>query len=291
MRNFRHGNSFPFFRSRRWTKNTGPGDTRNYGLKKASADYLIIFDSDCLIPPDYFERLTQYRQTNDFDSHGGPDRADASFTPFQKAVSHTLTSYFTTGGIRGRPKALEKFNPRSFNMGLKKEVFEMTGGFPQVLVAEDTDLAIRMHGMGLKVVLLPDCYVFHKRRVNSVKFFRQMVNFGYGRAILTKNHRGTFKLFFLFPAIFLIYLILSVIFSVYDRSVFLLWPVIIYLLLVSIEALFKEKDIKVALLTIPATIFQLCGYGYGFLKGVWELFIIKKNNYLKGDKDPLKKAM
>ena len=155
-------------------ENTGPGDTRNYGLSQATADYLLIFDSDCIIPESYVEKLDSYRKGYDFDSHGGPDRAHTTFTPFQKAISHTLTSYFTTGGIRGRQKAMEKFNPRSFNMGMKREVFERTGGFPNILLAEDTDLAIRMHKMNLEVVLLPDCYVFHKRRVNMMKFFRQM---------------------------------------------------------------------------------------------------------------------
>ncbi len=274
-----------------YKKNTGPGDTRNYGMRHASADFILIFDSDCLIPPDYFEKLENYRDRIDFDAFGGPDKAHSSFSPFQKAISHTLTSYFTTGGIRGRANALEKFNPRSFNMGMKKEVFNKTGGFPDVLLAEDTDLAIRMHQMGLKVVLLPECYVYHKRRVDAVRFFRQMRNFGYGRAILSKNHPGSFKLFFLFPTIFLGYLILAIPHAIFHRSLFVLWPSIVYLVLVFTEALIKSKDLKMAALTIPSVIFQLCGYGWGLLKGVFEIFILKKSTYLQRDENPLKKAM
>jgi len=224
-----------------YKENTGPGDTRNFGMRNANADFLLIFDSDCLIPPDYFEKLENYRSQFYFDAFGGPDKSHDSFSPFQKALSHTLTSYFTTGGIRGRKNALEKFNPRSFNMGLKKEVFDKTGGFPDVLLAEDTDLAIRMHKMGLKVILLPECYVYHKRRIDSVRFFRQMRNFGYGRVILSKNHPGSLKLFFFFPTSFLVYLVLAIPHAIYYRSILVLWPLIIYLALVFGEALVKHK--------------------------------------------------
>ena len=271
--------------------NSGPGETRNHGMEHASTDFFLIFDSDCFLPPDYFEKLENYRGKNEFDAFGGPDKAHPSFSSFQKAISHILTSYFTTGGIRGKKNALEKFNPRSFNMGMKKEVFDQTGGFPDILLAEDTDLAIRMHKMGFRVVLLTDCFVYHKRRINSIRFFRQMRNFGYGRAILSKNHPESFKLFFLFPSVFLIYLILAIPHSIYYRSPVVLWPLVVYLVLVFFEAAIKWKDLRVGILAIPTVFYQLCGYGWGFLKGFFEIFIMKKSTYASSKENPLKKAM
>ena len=272
-------------------ENSGPGDTRNYGFSKARADFMIIFDSDCILPPDYFTQLEKYRHEHDFDTYGGPDRAHPSFSAFQKAISHTLTSFFTTGGIRGRKKALEKFNPRSFNMGMKRGVYEQTGGFPDVLLAEDTDLSIRMHKMGLKVVLIPQCYVYHKRRLNFLKFFRQTHNFGYGRMILTKNHPESFKPFFLLPASFTIYLLTAIVLdTLYSRFMFL-WPVVVYLAVIFTEALIRKRNLTIAILTVPSALAQLTGYGYGTLKGFYHLFILGKSGYPTKNDNPLKKAL
>ena len=279
------------FKTRYFYKdNSGPGDTRNYGMKQAEGAWLLIFDSDAILPKHYLSFLDEYIQTHEIDAFGGPDKAHPDFNELQKAISHTMTSLFTTGGIRGRKKALEKFNPRSFNMGLKKEVFEATGGYPNIMLAEDTDLAIRMHKAGYKVVLIPECFVYHKRRVSFKKFFRQVKNFGYGRILLTQKYPDTFRPFFLFPTAFFIFLILSMLSTLIFWKWWLLAPLLFYLLLIFSEALIVEKNLKVATLSIWAAICQLCGYGFGFLKGFWEVVIMKDSKYLSQGTDALKNA-
>jgi len=273
-----------------YKENTGPGDTRNHGMKHAKGEWLLIFDSDAILPPSYFAQLDDYLSKHEIDAFGGPDSGHQSFSSVQRAISQSMTSTFTTGGIRGKKKSLEKFNPRSFNMGLKKEVFQKTGGFPDVMLAEDTDLAIRMHKAGYKVVLVPECFVYHKRRVSFKKFFRQVRNFGYGRAVLTKKYPDTFKPFFLFPSAFLAYSVLSVPHAIYHQSMFVLWPLALFIGLVFFEALLKEKNLLVAFLTVPAAFVQLFGYGWGFVKGFWEVFITKNSKYLLGGTEALKKA-
>lgn len=84
--------------------NSGPGQSRNYGAERAKGDYLLILDSDVVVPEGYLVAISTELKSSPADAFGGPDRAHASFTPTQKAISYSMTSFFTTGGIRGGKK-------------------------------------------------------------------------------------------------------------------------------------------------------------------------------------------
>lgn len=255
--------------------NSGPGDSRNFGMQHAKGNYFIIFDSDCVVPPGYMQAVNDFLQMSFVDCFGGPDAAHERFTPLQKAINHTMTSFFTTGGIRGGSEKLGKFQPRSFNMGISREVFNKVGGYGDIHPGEDPDLSFRIWKAGFKTALIPNAFVWHKRRINFDKFARQVYKFGVVRVILNKWHPGTGKITYWFPSVLLVGGVLCIIVSVWNPV--LMFLPLGYMLLVAIDALRVTKSIKIALLTLPAVCIQFFGYGRGFLEAQWKISIMGRN--------------
>lgn len=255
--------------------NSGPGDSRNYGMEKAKGSYFIVLDSDCIVPPQYLEEVQKSLQNNFVHCYGGPDAAHESFTTVQKAINYAMTSFLTTGGIRGGKKAVDKFQPRSFNMGISKEAFETVGGYGNIHPGEDPDLTIRIWNKGYQTKLIPEAYVFHKRRIDWNKFYTQVHKFGMVRPILNQWHPETRKITYWFPTLFCLGFILAVILAILG-----IWiPLMaygIYVAILLVDALFKVKDVRVAFLALFATGVQFLGYGYGFLKSTIYLNFSKK---------------
>jgi glycosyltransferase involved in cell wall biosynthesis len=246
--------------------NSGPGPSRNFGFERAKGDYFVVFDSDCVIPETYFEAVENFMLSEDIDAWGGPDRGREDFTPLQRAMGYTMASVFTTGGIRGGKK--NGFQPRSFNMGISRKVYEETKGFVFDRFAEDIELSVRMRKQGFNVVLIPDAFVYHKRRTSLHQFFKQVSNFGKGRVLVGLMHPGEIKLTHWFPACFLLGLcvvpILVLFFPVLGLS--LCFTYTIYFLIIASHAFVTLGSLKVALLSVPSAFVQLTGYGIGFLK-------------------------
>lgn len=245
--------------------NEGPGATRNFGRREAATDFFIFFDSDCLVPPDYFEKLNHAAASTSFDAYGGPDAAAETFTAVQKAINYSMTSIFTTGGIRGGKASVEKFHPRSFNMGVSRAVFEKTGGFSSMRYGEDIDFSIRIVKAGFRSVLLRECFVYHKRRTNFGKFFRQVFHSGAARIHLYKRHPESLKLFHFFPSAFTLYTLMALPASLIFTTVIPVAPVILYAAAILIHSAMMTKSIRIAILSVAAAFTQLFGYGSGFI--------------------------
>ncbi|HEY5825454.1 MAG TPA: glycosyltransferase [Cyclobacteriaceae bacterium] len=248
--------------------NSGPGPSRNFGFEKAKGDYFVVFDSDCILPDHYFEVVEKALTEFSWDAWGGPDRGHENFTTLQQAMGYTMSSILTTGGIRGGKKRVGTFQPRSFNMGISRSVFEKTSGFKFDRFAEDIEFSIRMTKLGFNVGLIPEAYVFHKRRTSLSQFYNQVFNFGRGRILVGKAHNGEVKLTHWFPAFFSLGLFSIIPLSIIDirLSAFLLSLYIAYLTAIFIDALRVTASISVALLSIPSALVQMLGYGIGFLK-------------------------
>ena len=255
--------------------NSGPGPSRNYGAERSQGEYLIILDSDVIVPADYLTIVKSELDREPCDAFGGPDRAHTSFTPIQKAINYAMTSFFTTGGIRGGAKKLDKFYPRSFNLGIKKSVFEALGGFAPMRYGEDIDLSTRIFSNGYSCRLFPEAFVYHKRRVKFSSFFRQVKHSGEARVILKKKYPDTFKLVHLLPAAFVVGNLLLVIMALFHHWLWLA-PILLYCLMVFVDSLIKNKNMKVALLSVPAAYVQLFGYGTGFIEASWNDILRKK---------------
>ncbi|MFK7905457.1 MAG: glycosyltransferase family 2 protein [Chitinophagales bacterium] len=258
-----------------YKENTGPGDSRNFGMQRAKGEWLLFFDSDCLIPSDYFEALEAHLEVHDLDAYGGADDSHPSFSITQKAINYSMTSFLTTGGIRGKKNNLDRFQPRSFNMGIKRKVYESVGGFSEIHPGEDPDLSYRIMDAGFKVGFVPSASVYHKRRIDFGKFSKQVYKFGVVRTILMKWHPDKFKIVYLFPTLFLFGTIGAIVLGLVFSKLFLL-PLAFLAMLLFLEALFKTKNPIIALLAIPASFIQLLGYGYGFLKGFIKVHLLKK---------------
>lgn len=259
-------------------KNEGPGPARNYGAEKARGKWLIFLDSDVLLPGGYFTHIKKVLSNqSDLSAFGGPDSAHSGFTSVQKAISYSMTSLFTTGGIRGNSKSMERFKPRSFNMGIKKDVFDELGGFRPLRFGEDLDFSLRIEQAGLKTTLIPDAFVYHKRRTKFRQFFKQVFNSGMARIVLSELHPGTMKLVHSLPAIFtLFHCFLLVGLVLHPSPLWLLPPVLFSLLIVS-DATVSNKNFWVGMLSIVASYTQLFGYGLGFLKAFWRKYILRKD--------------
>ncbi|MBS1555236.1 MAG: glycosyltransferase [Bacteroidetes bacterium] len=258
--------------------NTGPGPSRNFGFEKAIGDYFVIFDSDCILPPTYFEVVEKFLKEQPLDAWGGPDRGHEKFTTLQQAMAYTMSSVFTTGGIRGSKKGIGNFQPRSFNMGLSRQAYEKTNGFQFDRFAEDIELSIRMKKLGLLVGLIPEAFVYHKRRSTLAQFFKQVFNFGRGRVLVGNQHPGEVKWVHWFPLAYTFGLMAMPIyyFINYILFAFALSCYLIYSLLIFADGLSTTRSLVVALLTIPSSIVQLTGYGLGFLTQQVKLLQAKK---------------
>jgi len=247
-------------------RNTGPGDSRNYGMRHAKGNYFIILDSDCILIPNYLEIVADELSKNYVDGYGGPDGAENSFSLLQKAINYTMTSLWTTGGIRGKETAVGKFQPRSFNMGISKAVFTATGGFGNIHPGEDPDLSFRIWKSGFKTALFSRALVFHKRRISWKSFLNQVFKFGKVRPILNKWHPDTAKITYWFPTVFCLGLLVAIASAIVLQNYFVLFAYIIYTIVLFFDALLQSKNIWVALYSIPTMLIQFVGYGYGFLK-------------------------
>jgi glycosyltransferase involved in cell wall biosynthesis len=242
----------------------GRSEKRNFALQHAQGDYFIIFDTDCIIPPHYFEIVRNRLTFDDVDCFGGPDNADRSFSNIQKAINFAMTSMLTTGGIRGGTSKPEKFFPRSFNMGLSRKVFETVGGFRNV-IGEDSDMSIRIKEAGFRVMLFQDAFVFHKRKLDIKRFSKQVTTFGKARVLLARLHPGSLKLIHLFPAGFALGNIGLVLLCLIFLNIWVLLPMGVFIVTVFLESLFKNKKINIAVMSILTSYIQLFGYGFGFL--------------------------
>jgi len=247
-------------------ENGGPGPARNCGAQQAHGNFFIFLDSDTIMPPNYVA-VVEHAVAAGVRAFGGPDKADENFTAMQRAVSYSMTSFFTTGGIRGRRRGLDRFVPRSFNMGVARDVFEETGGFLNMRFGEDIDLSMRIMHMGVNPVLLPDAAVYHKRRTNLKSFFRQVFHSGTARINLTKRHPGSLKAVHLFPALFLLGSAACLVLAIW-RWAFLL-PFGVVALVWFTDAAIRNRSARVGALAVAASFMQLCGYGAGFLYGIW----------------------
>lgn len=249
-------------------QNSGPGPSRNVGYAMAKGDYFVVFDSDCIIPPDYFTIVDAELNRNKFDAWGGPDRAHEHFTPLQRAMAFTMSSVLTTGGIRGKKNGVGKFQPRSFNMGISRAVYERTQGFSFNRLAEDIELSIRMRKLGFNVVLLAEAFVYHKRRTTLGQFRKQVSSFGKGRIQVGRAHPGEVKVTHWFPALFLIGMFTPLVLLAVSLPLALiaLCGYILYFMAIFADAYRVNKSLQVALLSIPSAFVQLTGYGSGFLR-------------------------
>lgn len=258
-------------------ENAGPAMARNYGMEKAKYDYFIFFDSDCIIPSRYFIVANKVLTENYTDAFGGPDAAHESFTTIQKAISYSMTSFFTTGGIRGGNEKMEKFKPRSFNMGYSRDVYEKTGGFSNMRFGEDVDMSLKIMGNNFKTQLIKDAFVYHKRRTDFRKFFKQVYNSGIARINLSKRHPGSMKLVFLMPSAFVVGTLSMLFLSVFHWMFAV--PLAFYIVMLFIDALLKTKELNVALTCIPSSFTQLFGYGIGFMVSFWRRVILGQGEF------------
>lgn len=273
--------------------NSGPGQSRNYGAERSKGDYLIVLDSDVVLPEGYLQAVEDELTANPCDAFGGPDSAHPSFTDVQKAISYSMTSFFTTGGIRGGKKKLDKFYPRSFNMGIRRDIYKKLNGFSKMRFGEDIDFSIRIFKAGCSCRLFPEAWVWHKRRTDMRKFFRQVYNSGIARINLHKRHPGSMKLVHLLPMVFTVGVICMILISAvgrvlmeYDDVDRWYWlcaapwlPIIAYCLLIFADSSLQNKSIKIGLLSIAAAFTQLMGYGFGFIEAWWKRCVMGKDEF------------
>jgi glycosyltransferase involved in cell wall biosynthesis len=247
-------------------ENSGAGASRNFGMDLATGNYFIILDSDCIIPPHYLEAVDFALDENYTDSFGGADAAHDSFTNLQKAINYSMTSFLTTGGIRGSKKSVDKFQPRSFNFGLSKNAFRVTNGFSTMKIGEDIDLTFRLWENNFHTQFIEKAFVYHKRRTSLNQFFRQTFLFGNARPFLNRKYPDTAKITYWFPTLFMLFLMASLVFLLagfkLPAGLFAIYFVALFL-----DSFIKNKKISVAALSIVTTLIQFTGYGLGFLRG------------------------
>ena len=263
--------------------NSGPWETRNYGVEGGHGEYLIILDSDCILPEGYLAAVESELQRQKADAFGGPDRAHDSFTNIQKAINYAMTSFFTTGGIRGGKKKMDKFYPRSFNMGIKADVYRALGGFSKMRFGEDIDFSIRIFKGGYRCRLFPGAWVWHKRRTDLKKFFKQVHNSGIARINLYKKYPESLKLVHMLPAVFTVGVMLVLLASLACPWSLLLLAA--FALIILLDATVQNKSLKIGIISVAAAFIQLTGYGTGFLRAWWKRCVLGKDEFSAFEKN------
>ena len=253
-----------------YKENSGPGQSRNYGADKSCGEYYIVLDSDVVLPETYMQHVLDEIKREPCDAFGGPDRAHHDFSPIQKAISYSMTSFFTTGGIRGGKKKLDKFYPRSYNMGIKSDVYKALNGFSKMRFGEDIDFSIRIFDNGYSCRLFPEAWVYHKRRTDFRKFFKQVYNSGIARINLYKKYPSSLKLVHLLPAVFTVGVFLLCLSALLLCSLVPLSLLLLYSILIFIDSSTHYKSIKIGFLSVGAAFTQLMGYGLGFIEAWWK---------------------
>ncbi|MGL2993782.1 glycosyltransferase [Flavobacterium sp. TSSA_36] len=257
--------------------NSGPGDSRNFGMQKARGNYFIIFDSDCIIPPNYLKEVETSLNSHYVDCFGGPDKALDSFSDIQKAINFAMTSFLTTGGIRGGSEKIGKFQPRSFNMGLSRKAFEVSKGFGNIHPGEDPDLSIRLWELGFETKLIQEAFVYHKRRIDWEKFTIQVHKFGKARPILNSWYPKYNKLTFFFPSVFILGFGLSIILYLFSQHFdFMLQLYFFYFGLLFVASSIQNKNLKIGYLSLIAVWKQFWGYGTGFIVSYLKVIVLKQ---------------
>ena len=257
--------------------NSGPGQTRNYAAERSNGEYLIILDSDCILPEGYFTAVEEELRRKPSDAFGGPDRAHGSFTDIQKAINYSMTSFFTTGGIRGGRKKMDKFYPRSFNMGVRREIYRTLGGFSEMRFGEDIDFSIRIFKGGYTCRLFPGAWVYHKRRTDLKKFFKQVHNSGIARINLYKKYPESLKAVHLLPAAFTSGT--AILLSGAPFCLYSLTPIAAYALLVCLDSAIRNHSLRIGVYSIAASFIQLIGYGTGFWRAWWNRCVLGRGEF------------
>jgi len=256
-------------------ENTGPGDSRNFGMQNAKGNYFIILDSDIILPSQYLDIVAESLKDEYVDCFGGPDAAHDSFSSLQKAINFSMTSVITTGGIRGSKNSIDAFQPRSFNMGISKDAFTKTDGFGRIHPGEDPDLSIRLKKLGFKTKLISEAFVYHKRRISWYNFYKQVHKFGLVRPILNAWHPRTKKITYWFPSLFSSGFLVAIVLLFFKINI-LLWVYISYFVIAFVFALIKTKNIRVSIYALLAICVQFFGYGYGFIKATFAIQFLRK---------------
>lgn len=256
-------------------ENTGPGDSRNFGMKKAKGEYFLIFDSDCIIPMNYLSEVSKQLKQEYIDCFGGPDRAMSSFSNIQKAIDFSMTSVLTTGGVRGASEKINRFQPRSFNMGLSKKAFIASGGFGSIHPGEDPDLSLRLWKLGFETKLFIEAYVYHKRRIDWDNFYKQVNKFGKARPILNSWYPEYNKITYFLPTIFIVGFYFSIFLLIFAQDFFLKLYFIYFIILFSVST-YKFKNLFVGYLSVKAAWIQFSGYGFGFLESFIKIIVLKQ---------------
>lgn len=257
-------------------ENTGPGDSRNFGMRYAQGNYFIILDSDCILQESYLNAVVESLEADYVDCYGGPDAAHESFTNLQKAINFSMTSFMTTGGIRGGKKHIDRFQPRSFNMGISKQAFLASGGFGNIHPGEDPDLSIRLWQLGFRTKLISKALVYHKRRISWEKFYNQVYKFGLVRPILNSWHPKTAKLTYWFPTLFSLGYVVACGLYLFQIK-FFVHLYYLYFMVAFVMAVITTKNLVVAVYVLPAIVIQFFGYGYGFLKSIISIKVLRKD--------------
>jgi len=257
-------------------KNSGPGDSRNVGMSRAKGNYFIILDSDCIIPEHYLETVDSYLSNSYCDCFGGADAAHSSFSTLQKAINYVMTSFLTTGGIRGRKKAIQKFEPRSFNMGISSKAFLASNGFSDIHPGEDPDLSQRLVKLGFETNFIPDAYVFHKRRISWSKFYLQVKKFGLVRPILNSWHPEAAKITYWLPTVFVFFVLVSLLSALFI-NLWCILPLGLYLIIIFLHASVLNNSLIIGFYALVALFIQFFGYGMAFLKSTFYINWLNKN--------------
>ncbi len=267
-----------------YKENSGPGQSRNYGVERANGEYVLILDSDVVLPEGYMAATEKELSSEPAVAWGGPDASHPSFTNIQKAISYTMTSFFTTGGIRGGKKRLDKFFPRSFNMGIKRSVYMQLGGFSKMRFGEDVDFSYRIVEAGYQPRLFPEAWVWHKRRTDFRKFYRQVYNSGIARINLEKRHPHTMKLVHLLPLVFTLGVFFLLLLAPFTYGLSLV-PLLLYSLLILVDSTIQNHSLYIGILSIPSAFIQLMGYGLGFLESWWKRCVLGKDEFQAFEKN------
>lgn len=166
----------------------GPAAARNRGTAESSGEYIAFTDADCEPHEDWLAKLA-----SGFDEGVGAVGGSYGIANPSSGLARLIHAEIVRRHAR---LGAEVDFLGTYNMAVRREVFEAVGGFDEgfrAAACEDNDLCYRLGAAGWRLRYIPEALVDHHHPERLGRYLRAQARHGYWRVQLYRKHRGRIR--------------------------------------------------------------------------------------------------
>jgi glycosyltransferase involved in cell wall biosynthesis len=266
----------------------------NLGIKRSKGSIIMRMDAHNIYDDKYISKCVKYSQEFKVDNVGGIWKIlPGNNTLISKSIALATSHPFSAGNAYYKVGSKEPKYVDTVPFGcFRKEIFKKIGFFDEDLIRnQDDEFNHRIIKNKGKILLVPDIISYYYARDSLFNLWKMYYQYGYFKPLVLQKIGRILTLRQFIPAIFISSLITSGLFSLAKPQFFIIFFVIslFYLffnLLFSFLIATKQGLTYFAILPFVFLIFHL-SYGIGYLKGIFDFMILKKNKRKKIRNIPL----